>query len=261
MRENRIKVALKNGDTVIGVGLSIAASPLVVRVLANAGYDFLFIDSEHYLLSPETLVSVVQMARLCGISPIVRAQDAEYHLIANTLDSGADGIIVPRIETKEQAERIVAYSRFPPLGVRGCGTTAMLDFKRESWLHALPWLNDQTLIAMQVESAKAADNLSDILQVPGIDLVVVGPLDLSINLGAPGQFDHPRVIATIEHVLAVCRARAIPVGIVLGTPELLKPWWEKGMRFLSCGNDINHMLNGGIRDVHAIQAFTCSPKA
>lgn len=255
MRENRIKSALKAGKTVVGVGLTITANPLVVRLLANAGYDWLFIDIEHTLISPGDLVAVVQMARASGICPIVRIQDTEYHLIANVLDSGADGVMVPRVETREQAERVVSYARFPPLGVRGCGTTATLDYHRADWREALPWLNEQTLVAVQVESPRSIANLDEIIKVPGIDAVFIGPLDLSINLGAPGQLDSPAVREAMEHVVATCVAHGMPVGTVLLTPDALKPWWEKGMRFLACGTDTSLLTSGGMQNVHGVRNY------
>jgi 2-dehydro-3-deoxyglucarate aldolase/4-hydroxy-2-oxoheptanedioate aldolase len=255
MRENRVKSALKAGQTVIGVGLTIAANPNVVRVMANAGYDFLFIDLEHTLISPENLTVLVQMARACGISPIARVQDTEYHLIANILDSGADGVIVPRVETRTQAERIIAASKFPPLGVRGCGTSAPLDYRPEPWQQALPWLNEQSLVAVQVESTQSIENLPDILQVAGVDLVVIGPMDLSISLGVPGEFTHPKLVEAMERVLAIGQAHQVPVGTVMGNPEILKPWWEKGMRFFSCGSDVGFLMSGAARDVQAMRAY------
>jgi 2-keto-3-deoxy-L-rhamnonate aldolase RhmA len=255
LRENRVKSALLAGKTVVGAGLSIAANPLVVRVLATAGYDWLFIDVEHTAIAPDTLAAVVQMARTTGISPIVRVQDSEYHLIANVLDTGADGVIVPRVETAEQAARVVSYARFPPDGVRGCGTTAVLDYTRPEWTQALPWLNRQTLVAVQIESARAVANLEAILQVPGMDAVFVGPLDLSISLGLPGQFGHPKVVAAIEQVVDACVAAGKPVGTVLVTPEALKPWWERGMRFLACSGDANMLLDSGSRHVSGVRSY------
>ena len=255
MRQNRVKAALRQGKTVVGAGLTIAANPSVVRVMASAGYDFLFIDIEHTLMSPETLMSVVQMARACDISPIVRVQDTEYHIIANALDSGADGIIVPRVETPAQAERAVAAARFPPKGVRGCGTIATLDFVREDWREALPWLNEQTLVAIQVESQRAIDALDRILQVEGIDALVVGPLDLSIDLGVPGQFDHPKVIGAMARVTEIGHAHHVAVGTVMATPEALRPWWEKGMRFFTCGNDTGMLGTAGRANVQGMRAF------
>ena len=255
MRENRVKAALKAGKTVVGAGMALTASPTVVRILANAGLDFLFIDTEHNHIPPDTLMDVVQMARACGISPLVRPPDLEYHVIANTLDTGADGLIVPRVETKEQAARLVSYAKFPPMGVRGCGTTAPLDFLRVDWREAIPWLNEQSLIAAQVESVKAIENLDDILTVPGIDVIVVGPLDLSISLGIPGQFNDAKMTAAIDRVIATCKRHNVPSGIVMAPPEAIRPWWEKGMRFFSCGGDTGFLQSGSVASVKGVRAF------
>ncbi len=255
MRENPVKAALKAGKTVVGAGIGLAPNPLVVRVLANAGYDFLFIDTEHNLISPENLIAVVQMARACGISPIVRPNDNEYHLIASALDSGADGLIIPRIETPEQAAQLISYAKYPPMGVRGCGGTAFFDLKPPSdWGAGLVWLNEQTLIAPQVESVKAIDNLEKTLQVPGIDVIVVGPQDLSISLGVPGQHNHPKEIEAIDHVIAICKKHNTPCGIVMGNGDLAKPWVEKGMRFVVAGTDLGMLLQGGIKNVQTVRA-------
>jgi 2-keto-3-deoxy-L-rhamnonate aldolase RhmA len=255
MRENRVKTALLAGKTVVGAGLSIAANPLVVRLLAAAGYDWLFIDIEHTLIAPDTLAAVVQTARASGISPIVRTQDSEYHLIANILDTGADGVIVPRVETAEQTARVISYARFPPDGVRGCGTTATLDFASPDWPAALSWLNRQTLVAIQVESARAVANLSEILRVPGLDAVFIGPLDLSISFGVPGQFSHPQVIAAMEQTVDACVVAGMPVGTIMGTPEALRPWWQRGMRWLTCGSDSSMISSTGAQNVSGVRAY------
>jgi 2-keto-3-deoxy-L-rhamnonate aldolase RhmA len=149
----------------------------------------------------------------------------------------------------------VAAARFPPKGVRGCGTIATLDFVREDWREALPWLNEQTLVAIQVESQRAIDALDRILQVEAIDALVVGPLDLSIDLGVPGQFDHPKVIGAMARVTEIGRAHHVAVGTVMATPEALRPWWEKGMRFFTCGNDTGMLGATGRANVQGMRAF------
>jgi 2-dehydro-3-deoxyglucarate aldolase/4-hydroxy-2-oxoheptanedioate aldolase len=255
MRVNPVKAALRSGKTVLGIGIGVTASPVVVRLMANAGFDWLFIDTEHTQIDPHTLTDVVQTARLAGVSPIIRPRDTEYDLVAGALDTGADGLLVPRVESKEQAERLLSYCMFPPRGVRGCGTTANIDFKSEDWREALPWLNDQTLIAVQVESMKAVNALDEILQVPGIDVVVVGPLDLSINLGVPGQFRDAKMISAIDKVIDVCKAHGVVSGIVMGPPSACEAWWEKGMRFFSCGGDTGLLMNGGMEMVKTVRAF------
>ncbi len=256
MRENPIKAALKAGKTVVGAGLGVAANPIVVRLLANAGYDFLFIDTEHNMIAPDNLLYIVQMARNCGISPIVRPTDLAYPLIANTLDMGADGLIVPRVETKEQAERLISYAKYPPMGQRGCGGLAFFDYKAEDWRQGIPWLNEQTLICTQVESTTAIANLEAVLSVPGIDVIVVGPQDLSISLGIPGQHSDPKEIAAIEKVIAICNKHNKPCGIVMGNGDLAKPWVEKGMRFVVAGSDASMIAQGGARNVQIVRAAT-----
>jgi 2-dehydro-3-deoxyglucarate aldolase/4-hydroxy-2-oxoheptanedioate aldolase len=257
MRENPVKAALKAGKTVVGAGIGVAPNPLVVRIMANAGYDFLFIDTEHALISPENLIAVVQMARACGISPIVRPNDNEYHLIANALDSGADGLIIPRIETAEQAARLISYAKYPPLGIRGCGGTAFFDMKPPSdWSAGLVWLNEQTLICPQVESVTAIENLEKTLAIPGIDVIVIGPQDLSISLGVPGQHGHPKEIEAIDHVIAVCKKHGVPCGIVMGSGDLAKPWVEKGMQFVVAGTDQGMLLQTGTKNVQIVRAAT-----
>ena len=254
MRENPVKAALKAGKTVVGAGLGVAANPLVVKILAQAGYDFLFVDTEHNMIAPDTLVHVVQMARSCGISPIVRPTDAEYHLIANALDTGADGLIVPRVETAEQARRLVSYTKYPPVGVRGCGGSHTIDYQVLNWSEVVPWLNEQTLIATQVESVRALDALDEMVQVPGVDAIIVGPTDLSISLGVPGQNNDPKMVAAIERVIATCNAHGKPCGIVLASGDAVAPWVKRGMRFVVAGSDSSMLLQMGMRNVQAVRA-------
>lgn len=257
MRKNPVKDMLQNGDTAVGVGLGLAANPSVVKVMAQAGYDFLFIDLEHHFIDPENLRHLVQMARSEGIAPFVRVPDTEYVQIAHNLDSGAFGIFVPRVEDRAQAERAVSAARFPPLGSRGCGTTAPVDFGGPfDWAEVLAWLNEQTLVALQVESQRAIDNLEDILEVAGIDAIFVGPLDLSIDLGVPGKTDHPRMIEAVDEVIRICQARNMPTGILMSTPDALHSWWEKGMRLLVCGNDLGILRSGARRLVDGVHSYT-----
>lgn len=254
MRENPLKAALKAGKTVVGAGLNIAANPLVVRTLANAGYDFLFIDTEHAQITPDTVAWVCAAARSCGISPIVRPTDNEYHLVANALDSGADGLIVPRIETVEGIKKLISYSKYPPMGARGCGGVAYLDYKPANWAEALPWLNEQTLICPQVESVQAIDILDETLEVPGVDVVIVGPQDLSINLGVPGQHNHPKEIEAIERVISICKNHHKPCGIVMGNGDLAKPWVERGMQMVVAGSDWGMLYSTGMQNVKIVRA-------
>lgn len=261
MRTNPVRDLLRAGETAIGIGLGVAANPAVVKILAKTGYDFLFIDLEHNFIDPENLRNLTQMARSEGIAPFVRTADTEYFHIAHMLDSGAFGIFVPRVENRAQAERAVAAARFPPLGVRGCGTTATLEFNTPpDWGESLAWLNEQTLVVLQIESQQAIDSLDDILNVQGIDAIFVGPLDLSINLGVPGKMTHPRMIAAVDRVVQICQMRNMPCGILASSADGLQEWWEKGMRLLVCGNDQGILRSGAQQLVQGVRRFAGEPR-
>ena len=255
MRVNPVKAALNAGETVVGVVLQVATQPSIVRIMANAGYDFVFLDNEHSLVPSNALLDMVQMARATGISPLVRPADTEYHLLARMLDTGADGLIVPRVENREQARHLVDCCKFPPVGRRGCGTTATLDYRGGDWGEAVAWLNEQTMIVPQVESLAAIDALDDILDVPGMDAILVGPLDLSINMGIPGRYHDPAFVAAVERVIAVCEKRHVPSGIAVATPDAVRPWAERGMRFLVCGFDGWMLLDTATAYVEAIRSI------
>ena len=144
-----------------------------------------------------------EIARSCGLSPFVRANDAEYHLIANALDTGADGIIVPRVETRQQAERVVSFAKFPRWASAVAGRARPWTFAPPPWRQALPWLNEQTMVVVQIESVTGMENLEAIAGVAGVDVILVGPLDLSISLGVPGEFDSPIWQAAVDRVLQI----------------------------------------------------------
>ncbi|MGH2550715.1 MAG: HpcH/HpaI aldolase family protein, partial [Thermomicrobiales bacterium] len=124
MEPNRVKAALKAGQTVVGPILGEVRSFGTIKLMANAGHDFIFLDMEHAMFDWETMVNLVQAARLVGIAPIVRVTDLSYQLVARALDSGAAGVIIPRVETREQVEQAVYFAKYPPVGRRGAGGEA-----------------------------------------------------------------------------------------------------------------------------------------
>ncbi len=234
MLANAVKARLKQNQAAVGTLLDQFWSPVTVRLLANAGFDFLFLDTEHASPDNAELINVIQACRMSGITPIVRPIDKEYPLIARVLDMGAQGIIMPRVESPEQAAQIVRFAKFPPDGVRGFGTFMPLDYESVGLDEAIPFLNEQTLIVVQIETAAAVERVDDILAVEGIDVAFVGPFDLSTSLGVPGQVMHPQVIAAVEKVIGAAQAQDIAVGVFYQTPEDLAFWHARGARFLTC---------------------------
>lgn len=246
MQINSVKKALKEGKVQLGTSYGQLRSPEVGRILAAAGFHWAFIDGEHGSFGIETIQDVCRMANLTGLAPIVRVADLQYHLVARALDNNAQGIIFPRIEDAETLATAVSWCKFPPLGVRGCGLTPMqVDFQAIPIPQVVEHFNEETLIVLQIETQRGVDAREEILSVPGIDAVMVGPVDLSISLGVPGEFTHPKMVAAMEAIRDTCIAKGIAPGTQTRNLELAKFWKARGMRFLGCSSEWAMMLDRG----------------
>lgn len=258
MEKNHVKRALKRGKTAIGTMAIEVKSPGFAQLCAIAGFDFLFIDAEHGTYSLEEMANIIQICRKVGMVPLVRVQDLAYHLIAGVLDAGAMGVMVPRIRTAEQVEEMVSYIQYPPKGVRGGGGTGRSEFglayQGMSSGEKLEYLNQETLAIAQIERKEAIENIDAIASVPGLDACVIGPYDLSISLGVPGEGNHPLMKDAIQKTIATCKKHGIASGGHMSA-EALEYGWRHGMRMLTCNADIG-MLRKGCRDTVAqLKAF------
>jgi 2-keto-3-deoxy-L-rhamnonate aldolase RhmA len=248
MQPNTTKAKLREGKAVAGPIISEMRSPGGVKLMALGGYDFLFFDQEHGMLNWETTLNLVQMALLCGITPIVRPTDTTYALVARSLDTGAQGVIIPRVETREQAEAAVSYAKYPPLGRRGAGGDGRNGYERRSALQAVEESNAETLIVLQIESREGVDNLDEIAAVDGVDVILIGPQDLSISLGVHGNFTHPTFLEAAQHVAEVSKTHRRASGMVEKEASAFRRWYEMGMRFLVCNSDSNMLFAAASRD-------------
>lgn len=238
MRKNTVKQALAEGKLQLGTGFGQLRSPEVAKILAAAGFQWAFIDTEHGGFDLETVQDICGTSVLVGLSPIVRVADLQYSLIARALDCGAQGVIFPRVESVELLDRAVSWTKFPPVGVRGYGLGAtQLDYAKASFPQVIEHMNSNTMVVLQIETQRAFDMRDELLAVPGIDAVMVGPADLSISLGVPGEFDHPKMIGAIEAIRDTCVRRGVAPGMQTRTTALAKFWKQRGMLFLGCNND------------------------
>src|SRR5436190_5779885 len=238
MRKNAVKQALKEGKLQLGTGFGQFRSPDVPRILAAAGFTWAFIDTEHGGFDLETVQDICRISALVGFCPIVRVSDLQYSLVARSLDCGAQGIIFPRVESPELLERAVSWTKFPPIGIRGYGLTPLqIDHEKASFAEVIAHMNEHTLVVLQIETVKAFERREELLSVPGIDAVMVGPADLSISLGVPGDFDHPKMVETITAIIESCVRRGVIPGMQTRTPALARFWKERGMLFLGCNNE------------------------
>jgi len=183
--------------------------------------------------------------------------DAEYHLVARTLDTGADGIIVPRVESPERIAEVVSWARFPPEGRRGCGPGPLLfDYESVPLEQALEHWNRNIVVVTQAESRTAIEAINELAAVPGLDAIMIGPADLSISLGIPGQMDHPDFVAAVEKVAQACTDHRIASGMFVGDPQRIKQYMRLGMRLFSCGGDISLIRQAGTELVKKLKAVT-----
>jgi 4-hydroxy-2-oxoheptanedioate aldolase len=235
--------AIAAGGSLIGCFVT-SGQLSTCEVLAASGFDVLVADVEHSPLSPSDVQTIIAGADLGGLPALVRLSDDSVTSIQYALDSGAAGIIVPRVHAGAQAAAIVSAASYPPVGTRGAGPgrAALYGLDRAA---AMQEALEQTLIAVQIESAAAVANLGEILAVEHLDMVFVGPNDLSQSLGRPSEQELLRVI---DDVIARAHAAGVRTGILAPTPELVDRYRRAGVSLLLTGTDLV-MLAAGARAV------------
>jgi 2-keto-3-deoxy-L-rhamnonate aldolase RhmA len=246
MRTNHVKEKLSRGEPVFGCAAFGVANPEIAHALAASGFDFLLIENEHWPMSLESGQLLVRAARAADITAITRVPDAEYHLVARTLDTGTEGVIVPRVETPERAAEVVSWARFPPEGRRGCGPGPLLyDYESVPLPEALAHWNRNTLVVIQAESRQAIDCVDELAATPGLDAIMIGPADLSISIGAPRDLDHPEFVRSVERLTAACAAHGIASGMFIGELERIRRYMTLGMRLFVVSGDLQLVRQAG----------------
>jgi len=259
LQTNQVKAALKAGQIVMGPIVAETRTVGMIKKFKLAGHDFLFLDMEHAMFGWETMVNLVQAALAYGIAPIVRATDLSYPLVARALDTGAQGVIIPRVDSREQVEAAVSFAKYPPLGRRGAGGDGRTAFEALSVKDAVDFLNDETLVVVQIESQAGVDAIEEIASVPNLDVVLIGPQDLSISLGLHGQFTHPDFVETLRKVVTACKKHGVATGMVERSAAAHKLWFDLGMQFFVTNTDANMIFQAASVDVATIRAFTNEP--
>ena len=254
-----IKERLRKGELMVGTMISELRNPNIAYMLAQCGFNFFIIDNEHGAFNPETVSDMIAAARGAQIAPIVRIPEIRRETILKPLDSGAAGLLIPQVETAEQAEEIIFHAKYPPLGNRGTALRRAHSYYRR--VHAGSYLqqaNDETLIVVQAESPRAVENLEAIVSTAGIDAVLTGPFDLSVSLGIPGEVNHPLEVQTIGKILKICQKKKIIAGIHMFELPLIKRWVKKGMRFVSYSSDVTFLADAARAGVAELKE-SCRP--
>ncbi len=238
--KNIAKERLVAGELSIGMGVKALRSVEVGRIMKTAGYDFLFIDLEHGPTSVETAYSICVAALDANIAPIVRVPHGELAMATRCLDGGALGIVIPHVDTADEARAMVDAFRYQPLGHRSiAGGYPQFGFAPTPAAQVTKEMNDATLVIAMIETPLAVENAEAIAAVKGIDVLLMGTNDLCLEMGIPGKLDDERVVAAVQTVVAACKRHGKWAGLggVYGK-ELLKRYIDTGMQFILAGNDL-----------------------
>ncbi|MGH8730415.1 MAG: HpcH/HpaI aldolase family protein [Burkholderiales bacterium] len=241
---NPAKELLSKGGIAIGIGVRAVRGVEIAKVMKTAGFDWLFLDLEHGPTSVETAYSISVAALDAGIAPLVRVPAGELALATRCLDGGALGIVMPHVDTPEQARAMVDAFRFAPLGHRSiAGGYPQFGFAVVPPNEVVAGMNEATLVVAMLETPRAIENAEQIAAVPGIDVLLIGTNDLCLEIGIPGQLEHERVVAAIDAVIGACRKHGKwPALGGVYTRDLLKRYIGRGMRMILAGNDLGLLL-------------------
>lgn len=235
-----LRDALKGDRLVLCLALLNSRTPDVPAIAAAAGYDAVYVDLEHTSTSLETAAMMCSAAIGAGISALVRVPSQDPSVIARVLDNGAMGVIVPHVNSKNEAEGVVRASRFPPMGHRSIsGHNAVSGYGPRSAEELTAVLENRTVVAVMIETPEAVEASDAIAAVEGIDMVLLGPSDLTAEMGIHGQYENERFRYAVESVAAACRNHGVALGVAgIKSLDLLNRFVGLGLRFISAGTDV-----------------------
>jgi len=252
MRTNQVKEKLKRGEPALGAWLSLPSVPSA-RIMARLGFDWLLVDMEHSAHNPVLMADMVATIADAGTgAPMVRVPGNSVEWFKWVLDAGAWGVVVPMVNTREEAQRAVAYAKYPPLGTRSIGGAfGPYGFGITDWPSYARTANDEILVIVQIESAEALQNLDEILSVPGIDVAFIGPNDLHAQLGLTPSTDgvEPEFVEALERIKRAARKHSVALGIFSGRGEAAAERVRQGFLMINVTTDISSMITEATRNL------------
>ena len=235
MKKNPIKEKLRAGEAAVGVFCNLP-SPAAAEMLGIAGFDFIIIDAEHSPVDMDTCEHMVRAADAAGMAAMVRVALNLPQNILRYLDTGVAGVQIPMVNTREEAEMVVAATKYPPLGRRGLAAHRATRYGMNIDLaEYVRTANEETLVVVQIETKEALARVEEIASVDLVDLVFLGPTDLSTAMGYPGRPTHPDVLAAIEQAGQAIVGAGKAAGTIAGSPEAYEHWRSRGFQYLCTG--------------------------
>jgi len=233
IQKNRTKLKLKAGQPAYGM-ISTSDDPQLAELFGLAGFDFYMLDAEHGLFDPSHVVNVVRACERVEMTPLVRIGPKDPKLVLPYLDAGMMGVMMPGLESVEDIKMFVDAVKYPPLGKRGMGLTRASGYVAvgTEGVDYINFANEQTMVIPQFEDAALLDHFEDMISQPGVDVVVIGPRDLSLNMGFPDGPNHPEVQEMIDKVVAICKRTGVATGITAGSREDSVKQVNRGMTMI-----------------------------
>lgn len=258
VKTNHVKRALREGRPTAGAWLSLCSS-ISAEVMSRAGFDWLLVDMEHGHGDYQTLLAQLQAIEGSPVIPIVRVQWNDPAVIKRVLDIGAYGVMIPWIADRREAEAAVRATKYPPAGIRGiAGSHRAGGYGRhaaEYWKRA----NDEILVVLQVETPTAVADVEEIVKLPGLDVLFIGPADLSTGLGHMGDPGHPEVRAAMERVETAAKAHGIALGNITRSWEQARELYKRGYQFLTLCSDTSLLVQGATEVVRRFEQEVRQP--
>lgn len=254
---NVAKEKLAANELAIGVGLRQSRTVDIGKAMKTAGFDWLFIDMEHNSMDIDTAVQISVAAQDAGITPIVRVPGFQHFHATRVLDGGAQGIVIPHVDTPEVARQMVANCKYPPLGHRSvAGAQPVVDFETYPMAEVSKAINDATLLILMLETPEAIANAEAIAAVPGVDALLIGTNDLCMEMGIPGDVGNARVVEAYRTTIAACKKHGKSVGMGgVYTPPLMEKYIEMGVRLVLGSSDLQLMMAAGRERTSALRAM------
>lgn len=248
---------LRAGKLAIGLGLRQARTVDIAQIAKTSGFDWLFIDCEHNSMDTDVAAQIAAASLAVGITPIVRVAGKEHWMASRMLDNGAQGIVVPHVDSELEAKRVADHCRFPPVGHRSMGGgLQQVGFASMPVGETARIVNEETLIVVMLESQRGIENCEAIAATPGIDALLIGTNDLCFEMGIPGQFNDPRVAEAYKKVIAACKKHGKFPGMGgMYTPELLERHIDMGVQLILSGSDFSLLMQAATARAKLVRGY------
>ncbi|MEE2656928.1 MAG: aldolase/citrate lyase family protein [Candidatus Latescibacterota bacterium] len=253
-----LKARLAAGEVLVSGMVAEYCNPTLMKYYEQAGFDFVYFETEHIRFDSAAFLSTVLAARDCGLPPVAKVPQLDRAEVAWLLEYGVVGIQLPRTESRDQLETLLDYLKFPPSGTRayaaGYGNSDYVTPENKR-----AWMADQdaeSTVVVHIETRAGYESAEEIISTPGVDMVYVGPGDFSVEMGQPGDADHPDVTGPMRAILEICKRHRVPFGTTASSAEAAERWVREGALFFEAADERGLILQSAIELVDSYRRFT-----